>query len=168
MTANLAIAYRELKQYDEALVLIERSVALNANPNRLGRILMNLGVIYVEVGRLDEGILRMEEGLALTTEAGDNGGASMGRSMLADAYRRVGRYDDAIESAEQALEISRRTHDEYQESAAWHALGQALAESGELPRARSCLASALLLAERLRVPEAKQIVENIAAIGDKS
>ena len=123
---------------------------------------MNLGMIHAEVGRLDDAVHCMEEGLALLDEAGDHWGDSLGRSLLAEAYSKLGRHSDAIASAERALEISQRNHDEYQQSAAWNALGLALAETGQLKRARSCLASAYQLADRLGVPQAKEIAAAIA------
>ncbi len=163
-TGNSAIAYKELKRYDDATGYLERCLALNRDLTRRGRLLMNLGMIHAEVGRLDDAVHCMEEGLALLDEADDHWGESLGRSLLADAYRRLGRCEDAVKSAEQALEISLRHHDEYQQSAAWNALGLALADTGRLERARSCLTSAYELADRLGVPEAKQIAAAMAEL----
>ncbi|HET9896598.1 MAG TPA: tetratricopeptide repeat protein [Streptosporangiaceae bacterium] len=164
VTGNMAIAYKELRRYDEAIATFEASMELDPDIMRRGRTLMNLGMIYVEVDRVPEAIRSMEQALALVNEAGDHWGDSLGRSLLADAYRRDGRHADAITAAELALEISQRNHDEYQQSAAWHALGQALAEIGQRERARSCLLNAHELADRLGVPEAKQIAAAIAEL----
>lgn len=154
---NSAIAYKELKRYDEAIVYFERSLELNHDLMRRGRQLMNLGMIHAEVGRLPDAANCMEEGLGLLDEAGDHWGDSLAGALLADVYRRLGRHDEAIKSAERALELSLRQHNEYQQSAAWHALGLTLADTGRLERARSCLAKAYDLADRLGVPDAKQI-----------
>ncbi len=135
VTGNMAIAYKELKRYDEAIMNFELSMMLDPDAMRRGRMLMNLGMIYAEVDRAPEAARCMEQGLALINSAGDHWGDSLGRSLLAEVYLKLGRPADAITSAEHALEISQRSHDEYQQSAAWNALGLALAKTGQLDRA---------------------------------
>lgn len=76
-------------RYDEAIARFVRSVAVDPDRPRRGRMLMNLGVIYIELGRIDEGIASLAEGLTLLNEAGDQSGDSLARSLLADAYRRT-------------------------------------------------------------------------------
>ena len=71
---------------------------------------------------------------------------------------------DAISSAELALEISQQVHDDYHEAAARYTLGQVHAELGELDQARSYMNSAFELADRLGVPEAKQIAASLAGL----
>lgn len=100
---------------------------------------MNLGMLYVEVGRLDEGTALMEQALARAAESGDYQMESLSHSMLADAYRRLGRHDEAVRRAQEALAISRRVRVGYQEAAALAVLGQVMAESGNPAQARSCL-----------------------------
>jgi tetratricopeptide (TPR) repeat protein/transcriptional regulator with XRE-family HTH domain len=116
---NLAIPYKELKRYDDAIASLEQVLIIDPQTARPGTVLVNLGTVYIEAGRLEEGTARLEEGLALFSSCADLRGESMCRSMLADAYRKLGRSGDAIRSGEQALEISQRVHDEYCEAAAW-------------------------------------------------
>lgn len=163
-TGNVAIAYRALKRYDEAISHLEKAMMIDPDPPRRGRVLVNLGMVYLDQGRLEEGIGSIEEGLALINQAGDHWGDSLSRSLIADAYRQLGRQADAIKSAQRALEISRRVHDEYQEAAALYALGQVLADCGELARARACLTSAYLISDRLGLPMAKEMAASIAAL----
>ncbi len=168
VTGNMAIAYKELKRYDEAIINFELSMALDPDAMRRGRMLINLGMIYAEADRAHEAVRCMEEGLALINSAGDHWGDSLGRSLLAEVYLKLGRHADAIASAQQALEISQRSHDEYQQSAAWNALGLALARTGQLDRARSCLTNAYQLADRLGVPQAKEIAAAIAELESRT
>jgi tetratricopeptide (TPR) repeat protein/transcriptional regulator with XRE-family HTH domain len=164
-TANLGIAYKMLERYDDAIASLERALLILSGTKReRGVILMNLGSAYLEAGQLDLGTERMEEALATIGNAGDPRGASLGQSLLADAYRQLGRLAEAISSAELALEISQRVHDEYHEATAWYTLGQVRAELGEVDQARSCLSRAFELADRLRVPEAEWIAASLAAL----
>ncbi|HET7018737.1 MAG TPA: tetratricopeptide repeat protein [Streptosporangiaceae bacterium] len=161
---NLAVAYKELKRYDDAIASLEQVLIIDPHAARPGHVLVNLGMVYVEAGRLEEGTARLEDALKLLSSSADLQGESMCRSLLADAYRKLGRTGDAISSAERALEISQRVHHEYFEAAAWSMLGQVLADSGRTERARYCLDRALRLAERLGVPEAEQIAASLAAL----
>jgi tetratricopeptide (TPR) repeat protein len=164
-TGNLGIVYRELKRFDDAIVALERSLLVHtATPRERGIVLMNLGHVYLEAGQPEQGAARMEDALVLIDAVGDPHGGSFGRSILADAYRQLERYADAVSSAERALEISQQVHDGYHEAAAWSMLGEVLAESGERDRARSCLNRAFELADRLGIPESKQIAASLAAL----
>jgi len=57
-----------------------------------------------------------------------------------------------------------RAHDDRHETAALYTLGQVLAESGRVDRARTCMSSAFELGDRLGVPEAKQIAVSLATL----
>lgn len=166
VTGNIAIACKELRRYDEAICQLERcgSIAPDLDPVVRGRTLMNLGMLYVEVGRVEEGACQMERALEMINQRGDHSGDSLARSLLSDAYRQLGRNDDAIKFARRALDISRRVRDKYQQAAAWTALGKALADVGNTRQARSCLAKALALATDLGIAESEQIAAGIAAL----
>ncbi|HXS66390.1 MAG TPA: tetratricopeptide repeat protein [Streptosporangiaceae bacterium] len=161
---NLAIAYKELKRYDDAIVSLEQVLVIDPQAALPGHVLVNLGTVYIEVGQLDEGTARLEDALEVLSSAADLQGESMCRSLLAGAYLKLGRTGDAIWSAERALEISQRVHHEYFEAAAWTILGQSLAQDGRTERARYCLDRALRLAERLGVPDSAQVAASLAAL----
>ncbi|HVB45890.1 MAG TPA: tetratricopeptide repeat protein [Streptosporangiaceae bacterium] len=154
VTGNIAIAFKELKRYDEAIGHLERCGSIDPDPDPLvqGRTMMNLGMLYVEVGRVAEGARQMERALEMVNRSGDHSGDSLARSLLSDAYRQLGRSEDAIRFARSALDISRRVRDQYQEAAAWNALGQALTEVGDTRQAHSCLTRALALTRDLGIP----------------
>ncbi len=163
---NMAIACKELKRYDEAIGHFERCDRIDpdCDPLVLGRALMNLGMLYVEVGRVAEGAAQMERALEMVNQRGDHSSDSLARSLLSDAYRQLGRSDDAIRFARSALDISRQVRDQYQEAAAWSALGKALTDSGDTGQAHSCLTRALALATDLGIAESEQIAAGIAAL----
>ncbi len=166
ITAHLAIACKQLKRYDQAIASFERAQRIfrSLGSVQKGSILMNLGMLYVEVGRLREGVRRMENALAVLSQAGNLALESLAHSQLAGSYRQLGRADDAIRWARTALEISRRLRDEYQQTAAWHALGEALADAGDTAQARACLERAHALAASLGIPQAAEIAASLAAL----
>jgi tetratricopeptide (TPR) repeat protein/transcriptional regulator with XRE-family HTH domain len=166
-TGNLAIACKELRRYDEAIAHFERAdrIEPDPSPRRKGTTLMNLGMLQVEVGRLADGIVSMEQGLALLNGRGEHFGDALARSLLADAYRQLGRYSLAFASARTALEISEQARDRYAESAALRALGMTHADVGDYRQARYFLASAHALSADLGLPETEQIATIIATLG---
>lgn len=167
ITTHLAIACKELKQYDRALIFFEEAGhGLQLLGSRQApRIAMNLGMLYLEVGRPREAASRMEQALAAMRRLGDLSLESLALSQLADAYRQLGRHDDALRAARTALQISQKVRDQYQESAALLTLGLTLAETGETEEARAYLTSAKTLALRLGIPEAAQAEESLAELG---
>jgi tetratricopeptide (TPR) repeat protein len=113
VSAHLAIAYRLLRRYDEAIAYAEASLSgTRAQAGQhLGRSLSNLGLLYVEAGRFEEGASLLEQSLAASRQAGDRAYESQAHCGLADACRGLGRHHDAIRWAESGLRVSRRTGD---------------------------------------------------------
>jgi tetratricopeptide (TPR) repeat protein/transcriptional regulator with XRE-family HTH domain len=165
-TLNLGMARKDQHRYQDAIVHFETTLTLHRalGSRHVGSVLMNLGIVFVQAGRLQEGVTRMEEALAVLIQAGNRTLESLAHSELAGAYRQMGRTDDAVRWARSALDISRKIHDQYQETAAWQALGQALADMGDHDQARASLASAHALATRLGIAEAAAIGELLAAL----
>jgi hypothetical protein len=107
---NLAVAYRDAGRLDEAIPLLERTLAESrrvrgeTHPSTL-RFRNNLAATYRAAGRLDEAIPLLEQTLAdrehLLGEAHPSTLAS--RNNLANAYRAAGRLDEAIPLLEQTL-----------------------------------------------------------------
>ncbi len=97
VTANLAIAYKELGQFDESIAQFERSLRVDPDQPHRGQVLVNLGMAYVEAGRAQEGVASLEAGLAAISDKGDSWGESFARSGLAGAYLALGL---ALRSAE--------------------------------------------------------------------
>jgi tetratricopeptide (TPR) repeat protein len=166
ITTHLAIACKELEQYDRAVSYFEEA---GHDLEMLGskqapRIVMNLGMLYLEVGRPSEGASRMEQGLAAMRRLGDLSLESLALSQLADAYRQLGRYDEALGAARTALQISERARDQYQEAAALLSLGLVLADTGDTAQARAYLTDARTLAVRLGIPQAALAEAGLAAL----
>jgi tetratricopeptide (TPR) repeat protein/transcriptional regulator with XRE-family HTH domain len=163
---NLGMVCKDQKRYDDAIAYLEMTLTLHRalGSKHVGSVLMNLGMVFVQTGRLQEGASRMEEALAVLIRVGNRALESLAHSELAGAYRQLGRTDDAVRWARSALDISRKVNDEYQETAALHALGQALADAGDTDQARASLASAHALATRLGIAEAATIGELLAAL----
>jgi tetratricopeptide (TPR) repeat protein len=118
VTAHLAVACREFQRNDETISYSERSIVLYQamDDPQQWRAVLNLGHFYVQTGRIEEGTSQMARAVVRLDAAGDQ--TAMGRVLLADGYRQLGKYHDAIQCAGTALEISRTVKDHYQEAAA--------------------------------------------------
>jgi transcriptional regulator with XRE-family HTH domain len=89
---NLGTALRELKQDDQAISYLEKTLPMHRalGSKHVGSVLMNLGMILVDTGRPQEGMSRMEEALEILNQAGNHTLESLAHSELAAAYQQLG------------------------------------------------------------------------------
>jgi tetratricopeptide (TPR) repeat protein len=162
VSAHLAIAYRLLRRYDEAIAYAEASLSgTRAQAGQhLGRSLSNLGLLYVEAGRFEEGASLLEQSLAASRQAGDRAYESQAHCGLADACRGLGRHHDAhpVGRERPAGQPPDRRPLEME---ALRAFGQALAEADaeDTERARACLTTAYALVTKLGIPAVQADIE---------
>ncbi|HKD97286.1 MAG TPA: tetratricopeptide repeat protein, partial [Micromonosporaceae bacterium] len=170
VTAHLAIACKELKQYDQAVAYFREAERLLhvTGSRQAARITMNLGMLLLETGRPAEAAGRIERGLTSMRDLGDVAMESLARSQLAEAYRQVGRREEALGLARAALDLSRTVRDRYQESAALLTLGLVLTDCGEYGPAREALTDARALAVALELPQAVLATDALAALDRRS
>jgi tetratricopeptide (TPR) repeat protein len=76
---------------------------------------------------------------------------------LGRVYRRLGRYQEAINCHQDSLTLSRKVNDRHIQVEALRDLGDALRKSGRTQQARATWQEALGICEALQIPEAAEI-----------
>jgi DNA-binding SARP family transcriptional activator len=100
--------YRIKGDYQEAIQLLERAVALVRDRRRSSPVLWTLGHTYVVAERLRDGLMLLEEARAGLDPAGPGLLTSRLFEHLGEACLLAGRVEDALGFADQALHITRR------------------------------------------------------------
>jgi type IV pilus biogenesis/stability protein PilW len=96
---NLGVTYRELKEYDKALKEFE--LALNdKNYKTPEKVYLNVGNLYVAQGVMSEAVRSFERAVTL------NPGYVLGHLALGDAYRTMGRAEQAAEQYRKVMSLA--------------------------------------------------------------
>ena len=163
--ANLGITYCYLGRIADAIQTIQLAAALCL---RLGDT-VGVGLAYSNIAWVcDDHAGRSEDAIdwchrALDAFGDDPRGQSLVLTNLASTYRRLGKLDDAIENARQAVDAHRRTgHREGQAIALQH-LAEALDEAGRRSEARPCWAECMSIFEALHDPRHGQARDQLEA-----
>ena len=137
--------------YQEAIRLLERAVALVRDRRRSSQVLWTLGHTYVMAGRLRDGLTLLEEARARLDPAGSELLKSRLMEHLGEAYLVAGRVEDALGFAQQALHIARKRSERGYEAWTLRLLGEIHSRRHpfELERAEETYQLALDRAERL-------------------
>ncbi|HEV8640211.1 MAG TPA: adenylate/guanylate cyclase domain-containing protein [Methylomirabilota bacterium] len=112
-----------------------------------------LGLTLATLGRPDEGVLLLESGVALTEELGVKSYLALWTAHLAEGLLAAGRLDQALATAEQALELAIAHRERGHQAWALHVLGEIAAhpEAADFDRAETSQAQALALARTLEM-----------------
>jgi tetratricopeptide (TPR) repeat protein len=94
--------------YQEAIRLLERAVALVRDRRRSSQVLWTLGHTYVVAGRLRDGLTLLEDARAGLDPAGSELLKSRLLEHLGEACLLAGRVEEGLGFADQALHIARR------------------------------------------------------------
>jgi DNA-binding SARP family transcriptional activator len=97
-------------------------------------VLNNLGMAYVR-RRMPEAAGYFEQALAIRTQIGDQPGEAQTSANLADAYRLLERYDEALDLLKRVLEISRQAANPYSEGVVLNNLGETYLAMGQIGEA---------------------------------
>jgi tetratricopeptide (TPR) repeat protein len=109
---SIALAYRELRQYDTALQYFQLALAgWRETGVRWGEAwaLRDIGGVYNLLGRNAEAVTTLNESLAIHIEENDTWGEATALSLLARAHHSLDEFDQALPELHRALEI-RRDH----------------------------------------------------------
>ncbi|MBP2330432.1 tetratricopeptide (TPR) repeat protein [Kibdelosporangium banguiense] len=109
---SIALAYRDLRQYDSALEYFQLALAgWRAEGVRWGEAwaLRDIGGVYNLLGRNAEAIGTLNESLAIHLEEDDTWGEATALALLARANHSLGQFEQALPQLDRALEI-RRDH----------------------------------------------------------
>ncbi len=101
-------------------------------------VLNNLGMAYVR-RRMPEAACYFEQALDIRTQIGDQPGEAQTSANLADAYRLLERYDQALDLLKRVLEISRQAANPYSEGVVLNNLGETYLAMGQISEAVSSL-----------------------------
>ncbi|OLC16093.1 MAG: hypothetical protein AUH29_06170 [Candidatus Rokubacteria bacterium 13_1_40CM_69_27] len=112
-----------------------------------------LGLTLATLGRPDEGLHLLESGVALTGELGVKSYLALWTAHLAEGLLAAGRLDQALATAEHALELAIAHRERGHQAWALHVLGEIAAhpEAVDLDRAETSQAQALALARTLEM-----------------
>jgi class 3 adenylate cyclase/tetratricopeptide (TPR) repeat protein len=142
--------------WDRAIALFERCVAVGQISQIAAFSIIGtagIGYAYVLLGRTAEGLPMLERGVEQAPGRGGFAISGYATYMLwlADAYRLVGRADDALRLAERALASSRDRDERDAEANALRILGEIAAQADpvDIAQAESYYREALALAEKL-------------------
>ena len=119
--------------YDAALRHHQQAVDAGRrsnDPRLVGSTLLNLGFTQIEAEDYDHGIATTQEALRLFVESGAETEAAWALGNLAQALRRIGQPDTAIELAERALPTLRRLGDIEATAEVLITLGRAFQDTG--------------------------------------
>lgn len=134
---------------------------LGADPRLLGRIEMNQGVMAASFGDWDAAVVWLRLSLKTFESVADQEGASYALNNLGMQYAQRGRFGQAVESFERALEIAYQCEDIVVEATVELNLADVHIRQDDLNEAMRSVARALKIAElrhdRLRTAEALQI-----------
>jgi len=107
----IAAGYKDLHQYDEAIRIYHREMALLEHlPKRIfekARVSVNMGEAYASLNRRKEAIALFEKGRQYFNEFGYPVGALIATSEIADCYLTEGQYEKASEAYHQILEANK-------------------------------------------------------------
>jgi tetratricopeptide (TPR) repeat protein len=95
--------------FETAIRSCEEALALSPDPLNTAMALGWLGFAWLEGGDLGQAIPRLEEAARQHAQFGFRQAQSWFSVFLAEAYRRVGRLETALELASQGLELARAT-----------------------------------------------------------
>ncbi len=163
----LALTYQRLRRFEESIncgqesLIIFREIGDRGNE---GNALVQLGQAAVGLQRLTEAVEHFQTALTITdtTAYWFHGWAHNGLSYT---YRRLGRYPEAIQHAEYALDLSHQLGDGWGHGEALYSLGRAQQHAGQHEAARHSLTRALTFFDDLHTPRADRVREHLHALG---
>lgn len=112
LQSSIALAHRELRQYDTALEYFQLALAgWRESGVRWGEAwaLRDIGDVYNLLGRNAEAVATLNESLAIHLEESDTWGEATALNLLARAHHSLGEFNQALPKLHRALEI-RRDH----------------------------------------------------------
>lgn len=148
---ELAYLQRRLNRYEEAQVLLERGLALDAGRDRAqeARLRALLGVVLSQRKRFDEGVAELRQALVLRRELEQPAGADVAVSLndLGTTLSLGGRAAEALPYLTEAVALRRRLHGSVHAdlSNGLNNLGEALRNLGRLDDAEAALREAVAI-----------------------
>jgi tetratricopeptide (TPR) repeat protein len=149
---NVATAYFDLRQFDQALAMAEKGLMtqrLVGKRNGEGIVLGIIGGACRELGRFDEAIESLQQALAIFREVGNQSSEATSLCDLGDAYLGLDRVGDAVGCYHESLAIRRGLANRHGQAATLRRLAGASQRNGDSGQAMEFLTEALRLCEEL-------------------
>jgi tetratricopeptide (TPR) repeat protein len=127
----------------------------------MAKVHSNLGITYKHLGDPETSIEHLKTALTLNEDQDSLGGT---HNNLSTTYYAIGRYDEAIASALEAVALARRTGQPRHEAHALDSLGSAYLGAGEFQQAVTNLEEAVRLCEELQLGAVE--VPTLVNLGD--
>jgi len=163
--STLASVHGRLAQYPEATACLREGLAISRElGDRLGEAtaLTNLGAVSRHLGRYEEAVACLRESLAIFREFGHRGQANSLHD-LGVVYGLLGRHDEAIDCLREALVRFRDLGHRRGVVMVLRDLGDALLAAGRDEPARAAWREGVGIGEALRIPEAAELRDRLAA-----
>lgn len=165
---GLAIAYRELGEYEQAIALFREQIPiLQELGDRFeeGRVLGRLGIAYRESEQYEQAIEVLQQRIEIAREIGDRAGEGSGLGNLGLAYDGLGQYEQALEAYKQRIEIARELNQLDRESQTLGNMAETYISLGEIETAVELLEQALEIAREINYTDQEsRILERLESL----
>lgn len=152
---NLGVLYWRQDSTEQALRLIERSIAIKRrhDPGSVAVGLNGMGLLLMELGRLDTALTVLRASLALEDSLDQGADREVQLSNIALCFERMGQLDSAIHYYTVTSELARTRDDRSVLGPSLYGLGEVLRMQGRTAEALPLLDSSLAMATRLGIRE---------------
>jgi tetratricopeptide (TPR) repeat protein len=151
--ANLGPVYRDLRQYDQALDVYKRALALAIPTHDItleSAVLINRAATYVSMNQRSLAIQDLEESLRLTENVESKDARAIALSNLAPLELASGQPDVAFDHAQEAVALFDQYREPQEQWPAFDALGKCWLVKNDRVQARSFFEKAIGSIEQLR------------------
>ncbi len=132
---NVGLLYHDLGQFDAAIASFERAIVLAQTSEQLEVELIatgGLGLAYYDLDNLPAALAQMQQFVQLTEVFGQPIRIAEALYNLSYVQLQLGQYADALDNAQQAIDILAETGEDarFEQGYAWHTLAEVYRRSG--------------------------------------
>jgi tetratricopeptide (TPR) repeat protein len=166
---NLASVYTQKKQPEEAILCLEKGLAIAyhiGNKQSEGSMLCSIGIAYFQQGNCEKALQYIENSIALTRTLGDKQGECMALYNLSNLNLHLKNFDECIRNATAALKIARKCGMRQSEGNAYYNIGNSFLFKSNSESAILNLNQALAIFTEIYGfdhPHTKSVVKSIVA-----
>ncbi len=157
----LAENYKNLKNYKEALVYYNLTIALFKKANNqleLGRNYSNIGSVYSSLNKLDDALLYYDSGYKVAVQINNPLSIAQNLTNKGNVYEKLGKYDQSKAAFEQCLQISNQFGIEYGKLLSLTNLGNTSRLLKDFTKGQDYLNAALELALKLKATNIEVVI----------
>lgn len=140
---NLASIAHARKQYDEALRLYTRSLALQTNEGAKATVLNNIALIHDDKGNYALAVDALQQAVVIDRRLGQQHELASHLLNLGSTYRKLQRWQDCGDSLREGLQLARALGDRYLEGMGLRYFAWAFEDTGDRKQAREHYNAAL-------------------------